>query len=162
MRLDRDDVLHLDNLYYRIGKVDRLYYVYHMPSSKLTPGAQDVTFNITELKPPLKGIYYWESFGLDGAAQVLVHYPPGNPIMTPAGMRVLLDQLMAPRLQPWRIDRHIKSGTYPRLLATNPLDVAIDTYAWFYGWKYLDCEVISEAEAEEARKKGYRVLSVEV
>jgi len=162
MRLDRGDVLHLDHLYYRIGKVDRLYYSYRMTPDKLTPGAVDVTFDITDLKAPLHGIYYWESFGLDGAAQVLVQYPPGNPIMTPEGMRILLDQLMAPRLQPWRVDRHIKPGTYPRLIATNPLKGAIDTYAWFYGWKYLECDVIPEAEAEEARKKGYRVLSVEV
>jgi len=158
LRLEKGDVLHGDGLYYFIGKVEKMRY-----SENLTdvPGAIDVIHDISPGLVPLKEeVYYWEALGLDGPGQFMVHYPKGNPIMTPKGVRVLIDQLEAPRLNPMRVDLHILPATFPTLLGTNPWLVSATTTAWFYGWKYMNCSIISASDAEKLRQGGKRILEV--
>ncbi len=158
LRLEKGDVLHADSLYYLIGKVDKMRYVEEIT---LAVGAVDVATSITNMTPLKHEVYYWEELGLDGLGEFMVQYPLGNPIMTPKGLRVLIDQLEAPRLQPMRVDRHILPATFPVLLGTNRWLAEVSTDAWFYGWKYEKCKVISAVEAEAMRIAGKRVLEVE-
>ena len=159
LRLEKGDVLHADGLYYFIGKVEKLRY-----SERITDiaGAVDAIHDINPGLVPLKEeVYYLEEFGLDGPGQFMLQYPKGNPIMTPKGVRVLIDQLEAPRLEPMRVDVHILPATFPTLLGTNPWLAPAVTEAWFYGWKYLGCSIISAADAEKIRLSGKRVLEVQ-
>jgi len=159
LRLEKGDVLHADGLYYLIGKVEKLRY-----EETITTGAGvvDAVNNITPGLVPLKDeVYYWEEFGMDGPLDFLLQYPSGNPIMTPKGVRVLIDQLEAPRLQPMRVDLHILPATFPTILSTNPWAASADTDAWFYGWMYKGCSIITAAAAELLKAQGKRVLEVE-
>lgn len=158
LRLEKGDCLHADNLYYLVGKVEKLRY-----SENVTDiaGAVDAVHDINPGLVPLKDeVYYWEEFGMDGPGKFMLQYPKGNPIQTPKGMRVLIDQLEAPRLDPMRVDLHILPSTFPTILDTNPWLVTQTTTAWFYGWKYMGCSIISPMDAEKIRLSGKRVLEV--
>jgi len=159
LRLEKGDVLHGDNLYYLVGKVEKLRYSETLVD---VPGAIDVIHDISPGLVPLKEeVYYWESLGLDGPGQFMIQYPKGNPIQTPKGVRVLIDQLEAPRLDPMRVDQHILPATFPTLLGTNPWAAPAATTAWFYGWKYMNCSIISAADAERLRMNGKRILEAQ-
>lgn len=158
LRLERGDVFHGDNLYYLIGKVEKLRYREDITD---VAGAIDAVHDISPGLVPLKDeVYYWEEFGMDGPGQFMLQYPKGNPIQTPKGVRVLIDQLEAPRLEPMRTDIHILPATSPTILGTNPFAVSATTTAWFYGWKYMNSSIISAADAERLRVSGKRVLEV--
>lgn len=159
LRLEKGDVLHADKLYYLIGKVMKLRY-----SEDITDiaGAVDTTHDITPGLVPLKSeVYYIEGFGMDGPGQFMLQYPKGNPITTPKGIRVLISQLEAPRLNPMRLDLHILPATYLSILGSNPWPATETTTAWFYGWQYVDCAIINAADAEAIRESGKRVLEVQ-
>ena len=159
LRLEKGDCLHADHLYYLIGKVEKLRY-----SEAITdiPGAVDAIHDINPGLVPLKEeVYYWEGLGMDGPGQFMLQYPKGNPIFTPKGVRVLIDQLEAPRLDPMRVDMHILPATFPTILGSNPWAAPANTTAWFYGWKYMECRIISASDAAKIHARGKRVLEVE-
>lgn len=159
LRLEKGDCLHADGLYYLIGKVEKLRYAENLID---VPGAVDAIHDINPGLVPLKEeVYYLEELGLDGPGFFMPQYPKGNPIMTPKGVRVLIDQLEAPRLEPMRVDIHILPATFPTLLGTNPWPAPATTTAWFYGWKYMGCSIISASDAERLRLNGKRVLEVQ-
>ena len=63
LRLEKGDVLHADELYYLIGRVDKMRYVEEIT---MDANAVDAITNVNNLTPNQDEVYYVEELGVDG------------------------------------------------------------------------------------------------
>jgi len=164
-RLEKGEVAIVDNLPYEVLGTERLYHYAVYNIADLTPPAIDVTMNVLNLRPEANELYNIDCMGIDGMGRVRVEYPAGAQRMTPHNIAEYLDQVIAPRAGcccgvAGRVYFWCVPDRYPVLRVTNPLDFAIDTVVYFYGWKYR-VKIITAAEVEAKRAMGVRVLEAE-
>lgn len=171
VRLETGEVLILDGVIYLIESVERLIYGEHID---LAANARGTTTNIQPgLLPEDDEVYHCEYIGIshefyENAVKFVypsgtifrISYPRGDPRYTPHGVSIPLDENLASRLDPFRVDLWIKPATYPSIIADNTLAQAITYKVWFYGWKYRT-KVMTRADLDSARARGVKVLEVE-
>ena len=154
-KLEMGEILILDKIAYRIGRVERLIYV---ESISLDAGETDKLTDVKNLKPEDKEIYFIEELDWSGPTRHQLQYPRGVPRHTPHGVDVKIREWQCP----YTVDVHIKKATFPTLVSDNELaNAAITQDVWFYGWMYKDVEIIKAEEVESARRVGIRVLEAE-
>jgi len=154
-KLEKGEILVLDKIAYRIGRVERLIYV--EPVS-LGAGETDKLSDVKNLTPEDAEIYYIEELDWSGPTRHQLQYPRGVPRHTPHGMDVKIREWQCPYV----VEVHVKKATFPTLVSDNELaNVAVTQDVWFYGWIYKDVEIIKADEVESARRAGVRVLEAE-
>jgi len=172
IRLETGEVLILDGVIFLIESVERLIYAEEIDIATAARGAA------TNLQPGLMPeddeIYHCEFMGIsheffdaNSAKQVFpsgalfrIAYPRGDPRYTPHGVGIPLDENLASRLDPFRVDLWIKPSTFPAIVFDNSLNQAITVMVWFYGWKYRT-KVMSRTDLDSARARGVKVLEIE-
>lgn len=170
VRLETGEILILDGVIYLIESVERLIY---NEDIALGASARGTATTITNLRPEDDEVYHCEYIGIsheyyDNAVKFVfpsgtifsIAYPRGDPRYTPHGLSVPLDENVASRLDPFRVDLWIKPATEPSISADNTLAQAIHYKVWFYGWKYRT-KVITKADLDAARGRNVKVLEVE-
>lgn len=170
IRLEAGEILILDGIIYLIESVERLIYDERIA---LAAAARGAATTITNLRPEDDEVYHCEYIGISheffhNAAKAVypsgtifrLAYPRGDPRFTPHGLSVPLDENVASRLDPFRVDLWIKPATEPAITADNTLAQAIFFKVWFYGWKYRT-KVITKPDLDAARGRGTKVLEVE-
>jgi len=164
-RLEKGEVAIIDNIPYEIVGTERLFHYVVFTVGNLGANAVGVTMNVLNLRPEVNELYNIDCMGIDGMAEVLIQYPAGATRGTPHQVAEYLDQVIAPRAGcccgvAGRVYFWCVPDRFPLLLLNNPLDVAIDTVVYFYGWKYRT-RIITAAEVETKRAMGIRVLEAE-
>ena len=171
IRLETGEVLVLDGVIYVIESVEKLIY---SEVHDLTGLQRGRTFVIANLRPEDDEIYQVEHFGFShefydanlvrqvfpSGALVRLAYPRGDPRFTPHGLSIELDENMASRLDPIRVDFWVKPATEPALIVDNTLNQPICFKSWWYGWKYRT-KVITKGDMEASLARGVRVLTIE-
>ena len=171
IRLEAGEILTLDGVTYLIESVERLIYEELIALTASQVGAIAV---IANLRPEDDEVYQCEYIGISheyydannvkrvfpSGALFRVAYPRGDPRYTPHGVSVPLDENLASRLDPFRVDLWIKPATEPVITSDNTLPQAICFKVWFYGWKYRT-KVITKADLDAARGRSVKVLDVE-
>ena len=170
IRLEAGEVLILDGVMYLIEAVERLIYSENIA---ITASQRALTTVITNLRPEDDEVYHCEYLGIshefyEGAVKFVfpsgtifrIAYPRGDPRYTPHGIAIELDENLASRLDPWRVDLWIKPATEPAIISDNTLAQEIHFKVWFYGWKYRT-KVITKADLDAARGRGVKVLEIE-
>jgi len=154
-KLEKGEILILDKIAYRIGRVERLVYV---ETVSLEAGQTDKLTDVKNLTPEDKEIYYVEELDWRGPTRHQLQYPRGVPRHTPHGANIKIREWQCP----YTVEVYIKKATFPTLVSDNELEnVAVTQEVWFYGWMYKDVEIIKAEEVESARRAGIRVLEVE-
>lgn len=172
IRLETGEVLILDGVIFLIESVERLIY------SEEIDLAADASGAVTNLTPGLlpedDEVYHLEFMGISheyyddardkqvfpSGAVFRISYPRGDPRFTPHGVGIPLDENLASRLDPFRIDLWVKPSTFPALNVDNILNQAITFKVWFYGWKYRT-KVMTRTDLDSARARGVKVLEIE-
>ena len=146
------DIILKDNLYYEITSVEPLYYEYEVTTSTVTPGG---TANVTidNLTPGSSEAYIIEKVGISGAISIMVQVPPGQPIGTPKGERIYLDELMASKYQPADVEVILLTSDKIGLGISAPSTWNGNASVWFYGVK-AKVRQISAAEATNIKLKA--------
>lgn len=170
IRLEAGEILILDGVIYLIESVERLIYDELVTHTASQAGLVTTFLN---LRPEDDEVYHCEYIGIsheyyDNRVKAVypsgiifrVAYPRGDPRYTPHGLSVPLDENLASRLDPWRIDLWIKPATEPAITSDNTLAQAVICKFWFYGWKYRT-KVITKADLDAARGRGVKVLEIE-
>jgi len=170
IRLEAGEILLLDGVIFLIESVERLVYGEHI---KMTANQRSVTTVITNLRPEDDEVYQCEYIGIshefyEGAVKYVypsgtifrIAYPRGDPRYTPHGISIMLDENLASRLDPFRVDLWVKPATEPVITSDNTLAQAITFKVWFYGWKYRT-KVLTKADLDAARGRGVKVLEIE-
>jgi len=154
-KLEKGEILILDNIAYRIGATERLKY---KEAIALTAGQTDKITDVTNLKPEDKEIYYIEELDWSGPTRHQFQYPKGVPRNTPHGVDVKTEEWQCPFI----VEIHVKPATFPTLVSDNELaNAAFSQDVWFYGWMYKKVEVVKAEEVESARRAGIRVVEAE-
>lgn len=170
IRLEAGEILILDGMIYLIESVERLYYGEHIA---MTANQAALTTVITNLRPEDDEVYHCEYIGISheyyegqnkfvfpSGAIFRVAYPRGDQRYTPHGLGINLDENIASRLDPWRVDLWIKPSTEPAIISDNTLAMALTFKVWFYGWKYRT-KAITKTDLTAARGRGVKVLEIE-
>jgi len=170
IRLEAGEILILDGVNYLITSVERLYYmeVFTMTASRV--GQPNVVNN---LRPEDDEVYHVEHIGIahefllnnvkfvfPEGTSFKVDYPRGDPRFTPHGLDIRLDEDLAPKFAPFRVDLWVKPATEPALISDNMLAMPIQFASWWFGWKYRT-KVITSADVDAARSQGVRILEIE-
>ena len=171
IRVEAGEILILDGIIYMIESVERLIYSEEIELAANARGAVTVFSN---LRPEDDEVYHMEYVGIshefyENAIKYVypsgtifrIAYPRGDPRFTPHGLSIPIDENLASRLDPFRVDLWVKPATEPTITADNTLvDQAIHFMIWWYGWKYRT-KVITKADLDAARGRGVKVLEIE-
>ena len=151
--LDVNDVLVLDGLVYQITKVQR------MRDKETVSLAANTSAIINDLKqnltPDNDQVYFLEEFTFTGPTTHMLQYPKGNPINTPHGLDMEMEEWMTP----WLLNLFIKPATYPTLVSSNPVNAIISQDIWFFGYIYW-IQVITTDQAAALVEAGGKQLPV--
>jgi hypothetical protein len=163
-RYEKGEVVILDDIPREVMGEERLFHYIVYTTANLPVGAANVAMNILNLRPEANEVYNIEHMGIDGAAQIRIEFPSGATRNTPHQLALVYDQILMPKAPSDLFSSLVNFWTvpdrFPTVRATNPLQVAIDTVVYFYGWKYR-VRVISAEEVELKRAQGIRVLEAE-
>lgn len=170
IRLEAGEILILDGVIYMIESVERMLYGEEIEHTASQTGLTTVIGN---LRPEDDEVYHCEYIGIShefyennvkyvypSGILFRVQYPRGDQRFTPHGLSIQMDENVASRLDPFRVDLWVKPATDPVIISDNTLAQVVHFKAWFYGWKYRT-KVITKADLDAARGRGVKVLEVE-
>lgn len=171
IRLEAGEILVLDGVIYLIESVERLIYGEEI---ELDADAIGVSTRFANLRPEDDEVYHCEYVGIShefyddnldkqvypSGAIFRVAYPRGDARFTPHGLSIRLDENVASRLNPFRVDLWVKPATEPYLVSDNTLPQEVHFKCWWYGWKYRT-KVITKPDLDAARGRGVKVLEIE-
>ncbi len=142
--------------YYQITAVEPLYYQFPVNTQLVSPG-QTAEVPVSGLTPESGKMYLIDAIGVSGGISIQPEFPEGKPLATPKNVPIFLDELMASKYMPFKIQIIINTSEYPGLKISAPASWNGSASVWFYGVK-LTVSTVTSSQADMQKAKGFKVI----